>query len=101
MFGAMKCLFVLVFCLPSFAADSCVILRNYPRRTADAFTRWTTPPSFEYVEGNFPAGFKFRSEIRDKHVREIQKRGGRVVIIKADYQQAELDDARKQCKEKP
>jgi hypothetical protein len=89
---------VLLFTAFSVAADhACVILRNYPRKTADAFTRWTVPPPYQYVEGDFPKGFKFRSEIRDKHVRKIQELGGKVVIIPSDYQPSDLDDARKRC----
>lgn len=91
---------VLLFASCSVAADHpCVILRNYPRKAADAFTRWTVPPPYQYVEGEFPKGFKFRSEIRDKHVRKIQEMGGRIVIIPSDYKASDLDDARKRCSE--
>jgi len=51
------------------------------------------------VEGNFPKGFKFRSEIGDKHIRKIKEQGGKVVIVRADYTSAELDDARRHCKD--
>ena len=89
---------VVVYGITALAADSpCVILRDYPRKTADAFTRWTTPPPFEYVEGDFPKGFKFRTEIRDKHVRKIKELGGKIVIIKTDYTPADLLDARNRC----
>lgn len=80
------------------AADTpCVILRDYPRKTADAFTRWTTPPPYEYVEGDYPKDFKFRTEIRDKHIRKIKELGGKIQIIKSDYTPTDLADARKRC----
>jgi hypothetical protein len=52
---------------------------------------------FDYVEGDYPPGFKWRSELGDGDVRELQQKGGRMVIIKPDYQTSDLEDARKQC----
>ncbi|MEI6246065.1 MAG: hypothetical protein WCQ64_13605 [Acidobacteriota bacterium] len=76
----------------------CLILKTYQKKAADAFTRWTVPKPFNYVEGDFPDGLKFKSELGDKDVNEIKKRGGQVVILKSDYVLADLEDARKNCK---
>jgi len=84
-------IWLFLFVVPSFAAEStCVILKNHVKKTAEAFMRWT-------VEGGFPKGFKFHSEIDDKQIRKIKEQGGQVVIIKPDYALADLQDARKQC----
>jgi hypothetical protein len=47
--------------------------------------------------GDYPAGFKWRSELTDGDVRELQKKGGKIVIMRPDYQVSDLEDARKQC----
>src|SRR5262245_58537053 len=86
----------------AFAADtvkSCVIVKRHRARGADAITRWTTPAPFDYVEGDYPPGEKFRHELKDKHVQKIQQKGGKVVVLKEDYSLAELDDARKACQQ--
>lgn len=56
---------------------------------------------FDYVEGNYPPSFKWRSELGDGDVRELQEKGGKVIILQPDYQISDLEDARKQCKSKP
>jgi hypothetical protein len=76
----------------------CLILKTYQKKGADAFTHWTVPKPFNYVEGDFPTGIKFRSELNDKHIREVKGRGGQVVILKSDYALPDLEDARKSCK---
>ena len=60
--------------------------------------RWTTPPSFNFIEGDLPVGVKFRSEVRDNHVREIQAKGGHVVVLNYDYALPDLEDARRACR---
>ena len=52
---------------------------------------------FAYVEGSYPANFKWRSELTERNVRELQGKGGKMVIVKLDYQLSDLEDARKQC----
>jgi hypothetical protein len=49
------------------------------------------------VEGDYPPGFKWRSELSDADVRELQQKGGKMVVMKPDYQASDLEDARKQC----
>jgi hypothetical protein len=83
---------------PSSAMKPCLIVKIYQKKGADAWTRWTVPAPFNYVEGALPVGVKFRSELRDEHVREIQEKGGHVVVMKADYALADLEDARKSCR---
>jgi len=76
----------------------CLIVKIYQKKGADAWTRWTTPKPYNYVEGDLPVGVKFRNELSDGNVREIQQRGGHVVIMKADYALPDLEDARRSCK---
>lgn len=79
------------------AIKPCVIVAMH-KKTGGDFTRWTVPKPYDYIEGEFPAGLKFRHELNDKHVREIQDKGGKVVIVKSDYVLADLEDARSSCK---
>lgn len=53
---------------------------------------------FDYVEGDYPPGFKWRSELNDGDVRGLQKKGGKMVVLSPDYQFADMEDARKQSK---
>ena len=52
---------------------------------------------FDYVEGDYPSEFKWRSELGDGDVRELQEKGGKMVVMKPDYAASDLEDARKQC----
>jgi hypothetical protein len=74
-----------------------MIVKIYQKKAADAFIRWTVPKPFNYVEGEFPAGMKFRNELGDNHVQEVQQRGGHVVVLKSEYALPDLEDARKSC----
>jgi hypothetical protein len=83
----------------SFAVDQpCVILKTHQYKFGENMARWTPHRPLEYVEGNYPDGFKWRWELGNTQVREIQQKGGKVVVVKPDYQLADLEDARKQCK---
>lgn len=83
----------------AFATDkSCVILSRHQHRFGENFSRWTAHKPLDYVEGEFPHGIKFKNELGDKQVREIQDKGGKVVILAPDYKLPDLDDARAQCK---
>ena len=53
---------------------------------------------FDYVEGDYPPGFKWRSELSDGDGKELQQKGGKMVVLSPDYQLADLEDARKQCR---
>lgn len=83
---------------PAAKPKPCVIVKIYQKRAADAFIRWTSPKPYNYVEGNLPAGMKFRNELGDNHVREIQQKGGHVVVLKFEYALPDLEDARRSCK---
>jgi hypothetical protein len=50
------------------------------------------------AEFELVAGIKFRFELNDKHIREIQERGGHVVVLKSEYDLPDLQDARQSCK---
>jgi len=83
---------------PKTENQPCVIVQRQARKWADAgvFTGKQMHP-FAYVEGGYPAKFKWRSELSEKNVRELQEKGGKVVVMKLDYQLSDLEDARKQC----
>jgi len=78
--------------------SSCVIVKRHVHKFGENATRFHAHRPFDFVEGTYPAGFKWRSELADGDVREIQKMGGRIVVLRPDYEIADLEDARKQCK---
>jgi hypothetical protein len=113
----MKFVFLVIFLVttvPGFAQDKtqnpkpddamatpqpCVIVQHQARKWSDtgALTGKQMHP-FAYVEGNYPAKFKWRSELSDRDVRELQQKGGKMVVLPTNYQSPDLEDARKQCK---
>jgi hypothetical protein len=76
----------------SFAADTCVILK----RSTGAVHAWQGI-EFYYVEGSYPPGFNFMTNLRGRHVRRLVKMGGRMVIVEPNYTGADLEAARRQC----
>jgi hypothetical protein len=58
-----------------------------------------------YVAGDFPASVKWKSNLSDKDVREVQAAGGRIAIIPEKYTAADVETAKTSCgsapKEKP
>ncbi len=73
----------------------CVIVKRHVRKFSER--TWHASRPFDYVEGDYPSGFKWRSELTDGDVRELQKKGGKIVVMKPDYGVSDLEDARKQC----
>jgi hypothetical protein len=78
-------------------AKPCIIVKRHVPKFGENMSRMHPHRPFDYVEGNYPAGFKWRSELGDGDVRELQEKGGRMVVVKPDYQASDLEDARKQC----
>ena len=90
--------FVLACCAITFAADQpCVIVKRHVYKFGENMARFHPHRPFDYVEGTYPKDFKWRSELSDGQVRELQSKGGKIVVMKSDYQQSDLEDARKQC----
>jgi hypothetical protein len=90
----------LVLVLGSLAAaestPACVIIRH--ASTARQF--FVSGANWQYVEGDFPADMKWKSNVTDRTVRKVKQLGGKVVTVPNAYSPADLEDARKQCKEK-
>jgi hypothetical protein len=90
--------YVVVLLLSSVCvAEPCVIVKRHVHKFGENMAHFHPHRPFDYVEGDYPKNFKWRSELSDGQVRELQ-RGGKVVIMRPDYQPADLEDARKQCK---
>jgi hypothetical protein len=79
-------------------AQACVIVKRHVHKFGENMSRFHPHRPFDYVEGDYPSGFKWRSELSDGDVRELQKKGGQIVIMRPDYQVSDLEEARKQCK---
>ena len=99
----MKTLILLLFCCLHIVAQTpnpgqpCVVVKCHIHKFGEDMSRLHPHRPFDYVEGDYPPGFKWRSELGDGDVRELQQKGGRMVVIKPDYQTTDLEDARKQC----
>ena len=77
--------------------QSCVIVKRHVHKFGENMSRFHAHRPFDYVEGDYPSGFKWRSELGDGDVRELQQKGGKMVVLRPDYQISDLEDARKQC----
>lgn len=84
-------------CSQSPKTKYCVIVRRHQYKFGENMSRWHRHKEFESVEGDPPPSMHFKSELGAKDIQEIQSKGGKVVILKSDYQLIELQDARKQC----
>lgn len=71
---------------------SCVILKR-----SSAADHAITGIEFYYVEGRYPAGYKFRTNLRGRHARKLEQMGGKMVILESKYAADELSQARKSC----
>ena len=79
------------------SAPTCVIVTRHVHKFGENMSRVHPHRPFDYVEGDYPPGFKWRSELSDGDVRDLQQKGGKMVVLKPDYQASDLEDARKQC----
>jgi len=67
------------------AQQACVIVKHHVYKFGENMSRVHPRRPFDYVEGGYPPGFKWRSELSDGDVRGLQKKGGKIVILKVDY----------------
>jgi hypothetical protein len=74
-------------------ARTCLIVRH----ASAAHQFLVSGANWQYVEGDFPKGMKWKSNITDRTVRKVKEMGGRVVTVPTTYSTADLEDARKQC----
>lgn len=79
------------------SVQPCVIVKRHVHKFGENMSRMHPHRPFDYVEGDYPSGFKWRSELSDGDVRELQQKGGKMVVMSPDYQASDLEDARKQC----
>jgi len=87
-------LLLLLLAVPGFAADnSCLIVKH----ATTSQQAWVSGANWRYVEGDFPVGMKWKSNITDRNVRQVKEKGGKVVIVPEKYLTSDLEDARKQC----
>jgi hypothetical protein len=80
-------------CSPLFAADQpCVILK----RASTGEHVWSGI-EYQYVRGEYPKGFSFRTNLHGRHMRKLQAMGAKFVILETVYTPEQLDEAQKQC----
>lgn len=80
--------------LSALAADqTCLIVKH----ASTAHQAFVSGANWQYVDGEFPHGMKWKSNITDRNIRKIKELGGKVVIVNQNYSQADLDLAKKEC----
>ncbi|MGH9684770.1 MAG: hypothetical protein ACRD4S_14305 [Candidatus Acidiferrales bacterium] len=80
----------------------CVILKRMgpaDEVTSHMYSFGIRGKQFQYVEGELPAGVKFHGRLTDNDVRNIQSKGGHVVIMEPKYTATDLREAKQGCKE--
>ena len=78
-------------------SQPCVIVKGHVHKFGENMSRLHPHRPFDCVEGDYSSGFKWRSELSDGDVKELQQKGGKMVVLSPDYQLADLEDARRQC----
>jgi hypothetical protein len=73
-------------------ATSCVILKR-----ASADTHALQGIEFYYVQGTYPPGMPFHTNLRGRHVQEIVKKGGKFVVLEPNSVAADLQRAQQAC----
>jgi hypothetical protein len=85
------CLFALT--LGASAQNTCLIIKH----ASTAHQAFVSGANWQYVEGDFPQGMKWKSNITDRNVRKVKELGGKVITLRPDYALIDLEDARKAC----
>lgn len=78
------------------APKPCVILKR-----SSAADHAITGIEFYFVAGRYPKGYKFRTNLRGRHARQLQKMGGRMAILESRYTADDLAQAQKTCEVQP
>jgi len=86
--------FIILLLAISAHAETCVIVKH----ASTSSQMWVSGANWRYVEGEFPPGEKWKSNITDRQIRKIKEKGGKVVVVPEKYTAADLEDARKQCR---
>jgi hypothetical protein len=77
----------------AFAGDSpCVILK----RASTGEHTWSGI-EYQYVRGEYPKGFDFRTNLHGRHMKKLQAMGAKFVILETNYTLDQLKEAEKQC----
>lgn len=82
--------------------SSCVVLKRMgpaDQVTSHMLAFGIRGKQFTFVEGNLPKGVKFHGRLTDHDVRQIQDKGGKIVILSNKFSDDELRQARESCKD--
>ena len=87
------------FALAQSRIQPCVILKRMG--SADELTSHISlslrGKQYQFVEGTFPNGIKFRGSLADKDLRKIQEAGGKIVVVESGYSDESMEGARRSC----
>jgi hypothetical protein len=80
----------------------CVVLKRMgpaDEVTSHMYSFGLRGKQFQYVEGELPDGVKFHGRLTDNDVRQIQSKGGHVVIMEPKYTESDLKEAKQSCEQ--
>jgi hypothetical protein len=77
----------------SMSAQPCLIVKH----ASAARQAFVSGANWQYVDGEFPTGMKWKSNITDRNIRKIKELGGKVVVVNQNYSSVDLEAAKKQC----
>ena len=83
------------------AHASCVILKRMgpaDEITSHLYSFGIRGKQFQYVEGKLPDGAPFHGRLTDHDVRNLQGRGGEVIVLNQDFTADDLKQARADCR---
>lgn len=74
-----------------------VVSSSAPVSGVKKFIPLTSKHTYTYIYGDYPPGYPFRNTLKDKDVKKIEGKGGRVVILEPYYTPEDLQKAKKSC----
>ena len=82
---------------PTLKLPCVVVSSSVPASGVKKWIPLTSKHTYTYISGDYPPGFSFRNTLKDKDVKKIEGRGGRVVILEPYYTKEDLQKAKKSC----
>lgn len=74
-----------------------VVSSSVPKSGMKKYIPLTSKHTYTYISGDYPPSFPFRNTLKDKDVKKIEGKGGRVVILEPYYTPEDLQKAKKSC----
>lgn len=82
---------------PTLKLPCVVVSSSVPASGVKKWIPLTSKHTYAYISGDYPPGFPFSNTLKDKDVKKIEGKGGRVVILEPYYTKEDLQKAKKSC----